>query len=534
MINEHINEFATDAGLTQIASYFNVVDNAIKTGDTNKRYTISSNASTAPSCPFPLGSWTSFVISPQGDNMCDLYNSYLTVDIDLGKFDGTIATLTSQAKTDGFNSPGYWIGFKDSMDCIEQYQILANGQAVYTQSNAVEESYITHMASTEAVKRVDVFSKAIHKDAWNGKDTCRTGIIVNADNKEIDDGNTHVIHLKIDIRRFLPFAAIKYLPEFVGNFELRIKFGISGLVCTPLSHKYVCDNPSNFHKAILNRPITNKFVPFTELVNGEVTGITGFSYDSSTKIATLTAGKQSSINIVNVPQIKNCFSHLACFGLDDNLYQQLIQRYMNESLSFPIQTLTFNYMNGNLGDQKTNTDFALTATPRFVDSIFVLFPKSNTFKTCYENPLFESFVLKMGGYGNIPEIAYSTTSPEFYELSSNTFNTNNDLTGFNKDVMKSLINQTNSKVGYESKDISNFVLSFPTSTDNTFQQGQTSNTPITYQLKVKIDENSPYFNTPTCNPIMGFLKDSVFAIQLKSNGPPLVSIEEYDITSPQG
>ena len=140
----------------------------------------------------------------------------------------------------------------------------------------------------------------------------------------------------------------------------------------------------------------------------------------------------------------------------------------------------------------------------------------------------------MGGYGNIPEIAYSTTSPEFYELSSNTFNTNNDLTGFNKDVMKSLINQTNSKVGYESKDISNFVLSFPTSTDNTFQQGQTSNTPITYQLKVKIDENSPYFNTPTCNPIMGFLKDSVFAIQLKSNGPPLVSIDEYDITSPQG
>ena len=95
MINEHINEFATDAGLTQIASYFNVVDNAIKTGDTNKRYTISSNASTAPSCPFPLGSWTSFVISPQGDNMCDLYNSYLTVDIDLGKFDGTIASLTS-------------------------------------------------------------------------------------------------------------------------------------------------------------------------------------------------------------------------------------------------------------------------------------------------------------------------------------------------------------------------------------------------------------------------------------------------------
>ena len=99
MINEHINEFSVDEGLTQIASYFNIVDNAVKTGDTNKRYTISSNASTAPSCPFNIGSWTSFVISPQGDNMCDLFNSYLTVDLQLGAFSGTFPTIAENATT---------------------------------------------------------------------------------------------------------------------------------------------------------------------------------------------------------------------------------------------------------------------------------------------------------------------------------------------------------------------------------------------------------------------------------------------------
>ena len=528
MINEQINEFTVDEGLTQVASYFNIVDNAVKTGDTNKRYTITSNASTAPSCPFPVGSWTSFVISPQADNMCDLSNSYITVDFDLGAFYGTLPSIDTTSPSAGFNEPGYWIGFKDSMDSIEQYQILANGQTIYTQSNAIEESYITHLACTEAVKRVDVFSKAIHKDAWKGKDTCMTGTVLTDTYKSTP--GAHKIQLKIDIRRFLPLASIKYLPEFAGNIEIRIKFGISGLVCTPLCHEYICANPANYHKAVFTSDITNKFVPLSELLDGNVKGIISVTTSSGT--TTLTSGTQSILTMAGRPVIDNCFSHLACFGLDDNLYQQLIQRYMKESLSFPIQTLTFNQMNGNMGGTTGKNDFTLTVTPRFVDTIFVLFPKTNTFRTCYENPLFNSFVLKMGGYGTMPEIAYSSTSPEFYELVSNAFNTNNDLTGFNKDVMKSLTNASNSSTGYYSKDVSNFVLAFPTSTDNTFQQGQTSNTAITYQLKTEFGSGSPYYNTSTCTPIMGLLKDSVLAIQLRPSGPPIISLDEYDITSP--
>ena len=531
MLNEHINEFSVDEGLTQVASYFNIVDNAVKTGDTNKRYTISSNASTAPSCPFTLGSWTSFVISPQGDNMCDLFNSYLTVDLDLGTFTAAPSTAAN-AKTAGYSEAGYWVGFKDSMDAVEQYQILANGQSIYTQSNAIEESYITNLASTEAVKHVDVYSKCTHKDAWNGKDTCATGTVVNGSNFNV--AGTHKIQLKIDIRRFLPFASIKYIPEFAGNIELRIKFGISGLVCTPLSHKYVY-GPKIYGASNLAK-YNNKFVPFAVLGQGssagtnQVKGITGITESSGT--VTVTVGNQSAIALSGQVQVDNCFSHLACFGLDDNLYQQLIQRYMKESLSFPIQTLTFNQMNGNMGGTTGRNDFALTATPRFVDTIFVLFPLDNTYKTCYENPLFRQVSLKMGGYGSVPEIPISSTGPEFYEMVSNAFNTNNDLTGFNKDVMKSLTNISACKEGFESNDVTNFVLAFPTSTDNTFQQGQTSNTPITYQLKTEFTSASPYYNKATCNPIMGFLKDSVLAIQLRPSGPPIISLDEYDITSP--
>jgi hypothetical protein len=51
-----------------------------------------------------------------------------------------------------------WVGYKDSMDSIESYQIFVNGQSVYTQNYAIEESFITSLATPDAVKKTDIFS----------------------------------------------------------------------------------------------------------------------------------------------------------------------------------------------------------------------------------------------------------------------------------------------------------------------------------------------------------------------------------------
>ena len=134
----------------------------------------------------------------------------------------------------------------------------------------------------------------------------------------------------------------------------------------------------------------------------------------------------------------------------------------------------------------------------------------------------------------MPDVQYSSYSAAFYEMAANAFNMNNDLTGFNHDVMKSLTNDENVQTGHDSNDISNFVMAFPVSTDFTWQQGQTSNTPITYQLRANFSagKGSPYAGATTCIPMMGFLKDSVLAIQLRPAGPPVVALDEFDITSP--
>ena len=84
-------------------------------------------------------------------------------------------------------------------------------------------------------------------------------------------------------------------------------------------------------------------------------------------------------------------------------------------------------------------------------------------------------------------------------------------------------------------DISNYILAFPTSTDNTFQQGQTSAAPITYELKGNLNANTMlHASTSQCTPMMCLLKDSVLAIQIRPSGPPIVALDEFDIASPAG
>ena len=102
-----------DTHLTQIASYFDIVDSAVKTADTNKRYTISTNVSTAPSPPIGENSWTHVHIAPTCDNMCDLYNSYIVAEMEVKLKVTTNSGTISKANCN--NSPSVWVGFKDSL-----------------------------------------------------------------------------------------------------------------------------------------------------------------------------------------------------------------------------------------------------------------------------------------------------------------------------------------------------------------------------------------------------------------------------------
>ena len=83
MLNSEVMMKTSAEVCTQIASYFDVVDNCIAMSDTNKQYTISPQTSYSPSPPIPMGSYTSCIISPNTNNTADIYNGFIRADMEV-------------------------------------------------------------------------------------------------------------------------------------------------------------------------------------------------------------------------------------------------------------------------------------------------------------------------------------------------------------------------------------------------------------------------------------------------------------------
>ncbi len=513
---------------TQVASYFDIVDNCVAASDTNKQYTVNPQTSYSPSPPIQSGSYTSVIISPNTHNTADLYNGFikaaLKVKVHLS------ADLKGNVNNVGGEKLNFvWCGFKDARDAVEKYEIVANGCTVYTQNNGCEESFLTACCSNEVTKRADVYSKARHKDIWNAKQGTRCGMTLDIVKGTYDYEDT--IHLKIDLRRFLPLSNIKYLPAFAGKLELRLYFSCAGMVYCPLGPSLALQhNPNKMSKYILP-DITNEFTPIGEPITMWVNAT------ENKGIHTLTA-EERTFHLVDY-SIQECQSVIPCFGIDNNIYNALVQRYSNPEhpLTFPTQTLSFYTCTRPL--EQESDKCTVTCTPRFVDSIFCLFPLKHTHKTYFKNPLFEHFQLNCGGYGNIPAKPFGTNHqyPEFIEYCQNAMNMNGEQNGFNKEVVASLINTKAFNVdikGNYSNDKSSFFIGFATETDGTFQQGLTSLAPINFEMIVSQANGSAFRAAVKTPPLLCLLSDICISILIKPNGiPPLVRIGPYDLTTPE-
>ena len=515
---------------TQVASYFDVVDNCIQAADTNKIYSINPQTSYSPSPPIQSGSYTSVIISPNTHNTADIYNGFIKADLKV-KIHISQKILGALDNVDGEAFNRIWFGFKDARDAIEKYEIVANGCTVYTQNNGCEESFLTACCSNEVVKRADVYSKARHKDIWNATSGARCGIIHAMDpNQEYYEDT---INLKIDLRRFLPLSNIKYLPAFAGKLELRLYFSCAGMVYCPVGpSKKLRNNIKKFCQYAIP-DITTEFTPIGEPITMWVK-----NQDSGANpvIHTLTA-EQRTFTVADYT-ITECQSIIPCFGIDNGVYTGLVQRYSNPNhpLTFPTQSMAFYTMTRALKQQSDKC--TVTCTPRFVDSIFCLFPLKHTHRTYFKNPLFEHFQLNAGGYGNIPAKSFGTTPnyPEFLEYCQNAMNMNGEQSGFNKEVVASLTNPwayEDDIIGNFSNDKSSFFIGFATETDACYQQGLTSLAPINFEMIVNQAQNNAFAAAAATPPLLCLLSDICISVLVKPGGlPPELRIGPYDLTTP--
>ena len=540
--NELIMQTSAEA-CTQIASYFDTVDNCIALSDTNKQYSINPQTSYSPSPPIQQGSYTSVIISPNSHNTADIYNGFIKASM---KVKVNISdSLINVCDVDGYSFNKLWYGFKDARDAVEKYEIVANGITIYTQNFGCEESFLTACCANETTKRADIYSKVRHKDVWNFKEGGRCGFVVQwgnewiegeGDDKKIVQNDPKeiegIIHLKIDLRRFLPLSNIKYLPAFAGKIELRLYFSCAGLVYCPVGPDLdLKNNPNEFSKYKFT-DITTEFIP----IGDPIICWSSFIEDDN---GTYTLSNTLRTSNVIEYTVTDCLSIIPCFGISDNVYNSLVQRYSNSAnpLTFPTQTLSVYTTTNAL--KNTNDKTTCTITPRFVDSIFCLFPLHNRHKTVFKNPLFNSFYINAGGYGNIPARPFGTNEqyPEFLEYCQNAMNMNGEQSGFNKEVVASLTNKYpySNAFGKFSNDKTSFFIGLPTETDNTYQQGLTSLSPINFEINVsqKTGENT-FANEVDTPPLLCLLYDASISILVQPNGmPPLVRIGNYDLTTPE-
>ena len=520
MLNQEIPYNTSAEVMGQTSSYFTIVDNAVATGDTNKRYTITPQSCYAPGPPVQARSFTTFLISPSSDNTADLYNGYINAEMNVTlKSSAAVAAFTS-GKYDGNPPTTFWFGFKNARDAIEKYEICANGISIYTQSFAIEEGYLTACGHTEAAKRSRPFEIARHKDIWRGRFNGKPGAAIDLSGKATNPFDVR-IPLCIPLRTILPLSNIRYLPAFAGKIELRVYFSTAGMVYCPIGYDaFIKTQTSLYNSTLVN--ITNEFVQ----IGDEVT------YASAYASSAFSSAK-TTCTVENY-EVTRASSVVPCFGIDNNIYMALQSRYVDSALTFPTQTLAmFPCANKlNTVDAKTTQ----TVTPRFIETIFMLFPWKTTHKTIYHNPNFTGFQIQCGGYGSIPSVSMATTKdPLFVTLCQNAMNLNGSVSGLNKEVIRSLVtkNSETQTLGVKSDEETSFFLGLPTETDNCFQQGMTSNTPITFEVHVKQESGNEYMTKVDATPIMCFLVDSTFSVQVQPNGaPPLVEIGAYDITSP--
>jgi hypothetical protein len=362
--------------------------------------------------------------------------------------------------------------------------------------------------------------------------------------------------LKIDFRRFLPFSGIKYLPAFVQNLQLKVQFSSRGLVCANMGWESLLLTPA--HAKLINtlpttgfKKVTNRFIPIGQpmIMYDNPYLITAFSTTDGEVSAAETAwsdtirGRFMTINnqVFTVKQesfkVKHCHSVLHTFSIDRNIYLSLVQRYTANALVFPIQTLVVNQTNGNFvtGDP-VYLDFTVQHIPRFVDAIFFFFPFNRYYETCFMDPDLRDITVSMGDFG-----AYrfdGSSHPEFYENIQNVLNLNNDVMGMPQDLMRAYTTRTAEGFGYKPNDDTNYIFGIPCSVDNTFQQGQTSQSIVAYTFTAKVwngdGPSNPVsqFKNSACIPEIGFLMDSVFAIQVIAGGGVVCRIKELDITTP--
>ena len=128
-----------------VTEYFQLVDDCIRPNEEiNGQYRVTTTANYSQDCPVQSPSFTHVNISCNGAQVTDIENSYINAKLEI-----TFSMSKGMSK-DGLP---IFIGWKQSLDALERYEILVNSNVLYQQTYVGEESFVLQNFINEQVRK---------------------------------------------------------------------------------------------------------------------------------------------------------------------------------------------------------------------------------------------------------------------------------------------------------------------------------------------------------------------------------------------
>ena len=497
----------------------------------NGQYNMVSSACYSQNTPVAAPGFTRVCISVNGSLIADLENSYITADLiytlkyslDAGEPAGTHARVGNLSGTQGLSK--YFIGFKQSLDALERYDIYVNSQLLYSQPFVAQESFVQVAGLKDEILKKNPFVYTSYANAAT-MDSNVCGVYVDLNNIAAGEEFNITIPIKINLHQFLLLSPIHYLPPFTGRWEIELHFNSRNLVICPVHPKAYLTRKQMFL-------LDDKLTTYTDAGHGELQGFSRHftqineplsviakaagALDGKTEESYVLTWNRLTLSCVETV-LNKCIINLTQFQLRYEVAESLRAHYLEAPLIIPTNILTYQRFSMS-NTQDSNLLCVANLPVENVDALFILVPHTAYQRTCFYQPYLKNLRLSAGEFGIKPAQYMDTfNDPRFVGLTLDALNLeNSQIASMNCDFANSIMphapvftssnkrqaNQTISSdaAGYifqemnDNKllDNSHFIIGFPLSQVG-FQSG-TLSSPIS-NINFRLDANTDQMVEP--------------------------------------
>ena len=429
---------------------------------------MTTAASYASNTPVETPGFSKVCISTNGAVIADLENSYIEADLEYTlkysntNVNGNAAIIPDPAN---LNNPlanstpltKYFVGFKQSLDALERYDIYCNSQLIYSQPFVGPESTILLAGLNDTIRENSPFVyTSYHNASTIDNNVC--GVYIDLLNTAVNAEFKVKIPVKINIHQFLLLSPVHYLPSFCGRWEIQLYFGSKNLVfcpVNPLTYFHI-DRDAGLNNAFIDKYL-NDVLRDVELDNdqGNKSNLKGFSsrftqINTPMYMYTRAAGGNpewvKNTFSCTKSTLSSCLMNITQFQLKYEIYQALMQRYIENPLIIPTNTLSYqrfahSHTTGNQMEATANLPV------ENIDALYVLIPENENQQTCFYQPYLADVRMSMGEFGIRPARYMSTFND------GSTFNNRRFIT-----YLLDSLNLEDSQISAMSKDFANSVL----------------------------------------------------------------------------